>query len=364
MKKNTPFVWVAMVMALLVSCRKDILQSSIQSSTSSASLSGSTIIQVGTLQAEISKKVKIANPTGGDSLLAWLFIPATSVDVPAVVVLHGSGGLWKPKTNTTPAYSVMESQFTKWVDTFRTEKIAALFVDSYVSRGIPDDFANVAPPNNFHVAAEFVRPRDAYAGLAYLRAQSKIIDSKIGLLGFSHGGTSAVSTMVDSGYVHKATWSVKSNGIEYTSNQYVNLLNPAGRPAQGGFVAAVSYYPGLGFFSYYGKIATPSDGKYRSYAPILIHAAQNDDLYNSTGLNTDVNPNVQKRVYDAFREKAILNGCSLANGNALTMHVYTNANHGFDGKTTGADKDADILAKSRTLNFLKHYFNPLVKLAP
>jgi dienelactone hydrolase len=296
-----------------------------------------------------------------------LFIPATAVEVPAVVVLHGSGGMWKEDTN--PAHSIMESQFTKWVDIFRTEKIAALFVDSYVSRGIPDDFANVAPPDNFPVAAEFVRPRDAYSGLAYLRAQPKIKDAKIGLLGFSHGGTSAVSTMVDSGYVHKDIWSVMSSGVTYTSDDYANLLNPAGKPAQGGFVAAVSYYPGLGFYSYYGRIATPSNGMYRSYAPILIHAAQNDELYMATGTNADANPDTAMRVYDAFKAKAILNGCSLANGNALTMHVYTNANHSFDGKTGDvnaiqADKDADILAKTRTLNFLKQYFNPKGKLAP
>lgn len=355
MKKNTHFVWVAMVMALLVSCRKDILQSQYISSSSTTNLSGGTTLQVATFQAEISKKVKIPNPTGGDSLLAWLFVPATTADVPAVVVMHGSGGLWSSLNHTT-----MSSQFTKWIDIFRTEKIAALFVDSYVSRGIPDDFAEVAPPNNFHVAAEFVRPRDAYSGLAYLREQNKITDSRIALLGFSHGGTSTVSAMVDSAYVHKASWSVISSGNTYSSLDYPNLLNPAGKPAQGGFVAAVSYYPGLGFYSYYGRTGTPSNGKYKSYAPIMIHGAENDALYKATGTNTDVVPNAQKRVYDAFMEKAALNGCNLANGNAITMHVYTNANHSFDGKSgnanaTQADKDADALAKTRTLNFLKPF---------
>lgn len=359
MKKNTHFVWVAMAMVLLVSCRKDLLQNQLIS-TNTTSLPAGTTLQTATYQAEISKKVKIANPTGGDSLLAWLFVPATSVDVPAVVVLHGSGGFWKPNTN--PAYSVPEDQFTKWIDLFRTEKIAALFVDSYVSRGIPDDFAEVAPPSNFHVAAEFVRPRDAYSGLAYLRAQNKIIDNKIGLLGFSHGGTSAVSAMVDSAYVHKTTWSVISNKVTYSSTDYANLLNPAGfKPQASGFVAAVSYYPGLGFYSYYGRIATPSNGKYRSYAPVMIHGAANDALYLQTGINTDKVPTDSSyKVYNAFKEKAILNGCSLANGNAITMHVYNNANHSFDGKSgmvgaTQADKDADALAKTRTLNFLKPF---------
>lgn len=359
MKKNTHFGWLAMVMVLLISCKKDILQSQLIGSNTPTMPAGTTL-QTATYQAEISKKVKIANPTGGDSLLAWLFVPATSVDVPAVVVLHGSGGLWKPNTN--PSYSVLENQFTKWIDIFRTEKIAALFVDSYVSRGIPDDFAEVKPPHNFHVAAEFVRPRDAYSGLAYLRSQNKIIDNKVGLLGFSHGGTSAVSAMVDSAYVHKTTWSVKSDGTTYSSTNYANLLNPAGfKPQPSGFVAAVSYYPGLGFYSYYGRIATPSDGKYRSYAPIMIHAAANDNLYKQTGTNTDVVPqNDAYRVYDAFKEKAILNGSIPANGNAITMHLYNNANHSFDGTwgtngPTQADKDADALAKTRTLNFLKPY---------
>jgi dienelactone hydrolase len=42
------------------------------------------------------------------------------------------------------------------------------------------------------------------------------------------------------------------------------------------------------------------------------------------------------------------------------MQIYANANHSFDGKSgnanaTQADKDADILAKTRTLNFLKPF---------
>lgn len=355
MKKNTPVFLVAIGLFALVSCSKEMLQQPGRKQSPTPASPG-TILNV--VQPEISKKVKIANPTGGDSLLAWLFVPATSVDVPAVVVLHGSGGLWKENTN--PSHSIMSSQFTKWVDVFRTEKIAALFIDSYVSRGIPDDFADVAPPSNFHVAAEFVRPRDAYSGLAFMRSQNKIKDNKIGLLGFSHGGTSAVSAMVDSVFVDKASWRMYNSTTKI--NYYIadGVKKPAGKPAEGGFVAAVSYYPGLGFYSYYGSPGTPSSDKYRSYAPIMIHAAEKDALYTSTADNNDANPVVKKRIYDAFKEKAILNGCSLANGNALTMHVYTNANHSFDGKTgdanaTQADKDADAFAKTRTLNFLKPF---------
>jgi hypothetical protein len=228
---------------------------------------------------ESSQIIYLPNPTGGNMLKAVLFIPASAVPVPAVVVVHGSGGLW---SNTDTTNTKMALQFKGWVDSFRVHKIAALFIDSYTPRGVKT-FHNVAPPENLPIAAEFVRPRDAYTGLDYLRTLPKIIANKIALLGYSHGGTTVLSTMVDAGAVAKATpWSVMSNNITYTDG----VLAPAAKPASGGFVAAVSYYPGAAMFSYYGKPGTPSNGKYVPYAPIMIHAAGLDPLYTTTYSNS------------------------------------------------------------------------------
>ena len=292
---------------------------------------------------EINTIVTIPNPTGPGTLKAVLFIPASAGPVPAVVVAHGSGGLWS-STDTTN--TKMASQFKGWVDSFRVHKIAALFVDSYTARGVRT-FHNMAPPENLFLAAEFVRPRDEYAGLEYLRTQTRIIANKIALLGFSHGGTTVLSTMVDAQAVAKTTpWSVINDNITYTDG----VLPPAERPVSGGFVAAVAYYPGAAMFSYYGKPGTPSNGKYIPYAPIMIHAAATDPLYTATYTNYD--NNTQISAYDALilkSNKSILSA-------PMTKLAYTGAAHSFDGVTAvGADADASKLARSRTIAFLKQY---------
>jgi dienelactone hydrolase len=292
---------------------------------------------------ETTESITLTNPTGGNMLKAVLFVPASNTAVPAVVVMHGSSGLW---SNTDPTNTKLAAQFKGWIDSFRVHKIAVLFIDSYTPRGV-QTFHNEAPPENLFLAAEFVRPRDAYVGLNYLRTLQKIIPNKIALLGYSHGGTTVLSTMVDAAAVAKATqWSVMSNNIVYTDN----VLPPAARPAAGGFVAAVSYYPGAAMFSYYGKPGTPGNGKYVPYAPIMIHAAALDPLYTTTYTNSD--DNTQISAYDALILKAQLNPASAT----MIKYEYAGASHSFDSETTAtADGAASKLARSRSIAFLKQY---------
>lgn len=297
----------------------------------------------GSTNTEINQLVYLSNPTGGSMLKAVLFVPVSAVPVPAVVVVHGSGGLWSSTDSTN---TKMASQFKGWIDSFRVHKIAALFVDSYTARGVKT-FHDVAPPDNLPRAAEFVRPRDAYTGLDYLRTLPNIIANKIALLGYSHGGTTVLSTMVDVNAVAKATaWSLISNNVTYTNG----VLAPASKPASGGFVAAVSYYPGAAMFSYYGKPGTPSNGKYVPYAPVMIHAAALDPIYTTTYSNTD--NNTQISAYDGLILKAQLNPASAT----MTKYVYAGASHSFDGVTAiDADGDASKLARARSIAFLKQY---------
>jgi dienelactone hydrolase len=322
---------------LLFSCTKQF------ESTAVNNIQPQTQVTLDSNDPEINQVVSIPNPTGPGVLKAVLFIPASAVPVPAVVVAHGSGGLWS-STDTTN--TKMALQFKGWVDSFRIHKIAALFVDSYTARGVRT-FHNMAPPDNLFLAAEFVRPRDVYAGLEFLRTQNRIIGNKIALLGFSHGGTTVLSSMVNAQAVAKQTaWSVINDNITYTNG----VLGPADKPASGGFVAAVSYYPGAAMFSYYGKPGTPSNGKYIPYAPIMIHAAATDPLYTTTYTNYD--NNTQINAYDGLILKSIQNALSAS----MTKFEYNGAAHSFDGVTAaGYDADASKIARSRSIAFLKQY---------
>jgi len=301
-----------------------------------------TVPSGGNNQTEVTETIYLTNPTGGNPLKAILFIPASSAAVPAVVVQHGSSGLW---SSTDMSNTQLASQFSIWIDSFRVNKIAALFIDSYTARGVKN-FPNMAPPENIFLAAEFIRPRDAYAGLTYLRTLSRIQANRIALLGFSHGGTSVLSTMVDAQAVSKPTWSLISSGITYTDG----VLAPAQRPAEGGFVAAVSYYPGAAMFSYYGRPGTPSNGKYIPYAPIMLHAAGKDPLYTTLYSNSDNNTNIS--AYDGLVLKAQQSNLSAP----MSLYVYDNAEHSFDGSTGNSeDAKANLLAKKRSIEFLKNY---------
>ncbi len=340
--------WRKMILAGLIKLTVSILLFACTKSQVDISNNNSTTpppVASGTPAAnpETTQIVYLPNPTGGNLLKAVLFIPGSNTPVPAVVVQHGSGGLWSSTDSTN---TKMASQFKGWIDSFRVHKIAALFIDSYTPRGVKN-FHNVAPPENLPIAAEFVRPRDAYAGLDYLRTLPTIIPNKIALLGFSHGGTSVLSTMVDATAVAKATpWSLISSNITYTDG----VLSPATKPVSGGFVAAVSFYPGAAMFSYYGKPGTPSNGKYIPYAPIMIHAAALDPLYTTTYNNTDNNTQISS--YDALIQKAQLSPASAT----MIKHEYAGAAHSFDGVTTaGNDADASKLARTRSIAFLKQY---------
>lgn len=309
---------------------------------------------------EVNQIIYIPNPTGGNDLKAVLFIPASDTAVPAVVVQHGSSGLWT--VNDTIHFTIMANQFKSWIDSFRVHKIAALFVDSYTARGFKKN-DNLEAPQNAPIAAEYVRPRDAYAGLTYLRANARIKADKIALMGFSHGASSVLSTMVNTDVLPaNQAWAPlpNANWGQYNSTDkkwyYTNVLSPAARPVNGGFIAAVSYYPGIGMYSYYyTQPATPSNGKYVPYAPILLFGASLDNLYKQE--YTNANNNAKVKAYDAFVAKAVFNGSSFANNNQVELTVFNGTAHSFDGKTEGTDGASSAAARTQTIQWLKTFFN-------
>lgn len=316
------------VFLLLFSCKKDHLGPIYQGNNTN---NNGTPIHL----TEGDTIVYIRNEETGTTFKAKLVIPEADGPLPAIVVMHGCGGLW---AGDDTAGSTLESHFASYSTLLKQEKYVAIFIDSYSARGIVS-FCNVTPPDNIPCAAEFIRPRDAYAALNYLRTKPYVIKNKIGLLGFSHGGTSTLSTIVDANVVRKAEgelWSVSG----YTQG----VLPPAERPAEGGFATAVSYYPGAGFYSYYGSPSNPSSGKYAPYAPVLIHAAGEDPLYTNGS------------SYQTLLAKAALNGSGEANKNQMIMYVYEGANHSFDGVTGNSiDGQSSELARQRTMDWFRTY---------
>ena len=111
-------------------------------------------------------------PTTG---LGTLILPegaSTAAPVPAVILVHGSGGI-------SPGREMRVGQ------TLADAGIAAFVIDYYKPRGITKDTDYMA---KVMAATEFDAATDAYAALAVLATHPAIVSDRIGMMGFSYGG--------------------------------------------------------------------------------------------------------------------------------------------------------------------------------
>jgi dienelactone hydrolase len=145
-------------------------------------------------------------PNGDDKpLKGLLFRPDGPGPFPAVIALHGCGGLG--------ANGKLNARHMDWAERLKAEGMVVLFPDSFGSRGLGSQCL---------VADRTVRPSrervaDTMAARAYLLGRSDIRSDRISLLGWSNGGSSVL-------------WSIASE-----------KKPKDGRPD---FHAAVTFYPG------------------------------------------------------------------------------------------------------------------------
>lgn len=259
---------------------------------------------------------------------ANLAIPDGTGPYPAVIVLHGCTGLY-----TNAATHTMHSHFRNWVSLFRNKNIVVLFVDSFhYPRGI-DSFCSKAPMADAKCSPAYERPRDVADAIQYLSTLPDVDINRIGLLGFSQGAETVISAALNTDVVKRENWTVRSNGTTYA------VPAPAKMPETATIRAAVAYYPGLGFYNYYGSSANSSDGAYLPVAPLLVHAAAKDPLYTNSN------------AYEVFVQRAVRTGAGATTHNQVELMVHTGANHSFDGTTGGADGAASQAAITRTIQW-------------
>lgn len=256
----------------------------------------------------------------GLTLSGRIYKPQGNGPFPAVVFMHGCSGL------LTGANNDLSSDFKYWGLKMKNEEnVVALFVDSFTPRGISTVCGN---GNILNEATE--RPKDAYAGLTYLRTFPYIKSQKIALVGWSNGASAVLSSVA------------KNN-------------NPVPLPPQGGFITALAEYPGCGLRSYYGtdysSVQNISKGTYLPYVRTVILAGENDTT-------TPPNPKCTNLVTRAQQL-----GASSATSNEITLTIYPGAQHGFDRAEAGnlnwtqADVTARDLSRSTVVNHLRSFFN-------
>jgi dienelactone hydrolase len=140
---------------------------------------------------------------------AYLFKPAGAGPFPAIVGLHGCGGLFN-------SHGKMQARETEWAATLTAHGYVVLYPESFASRHVGSGCIGTDPA----VKPWRERARDAYGALLYLQSLAFVIAERIGLLGWSHGGGTVMFTI--------------AKGAE---------ARPHVLP-HGDFRAAIAFYPG------------------------------------------------------------------------------------------------------------------------
>lgn len=170
-------------------------------------------------------------PGPGIELAGRLYRPEGPGPFPAIVMLHGCGGLWGKGGEPT-------ASFVHWAEHFRARGYVALLLDSFGPRGERE----ICTQEKRRVSPATDRPRDAYAALAWLGARADVDSGRVDLIGWSNGGSAVLHTV------------------------------KAGAPGrtEGGprFRAAVAFYPGC---------ASLAKAPFRPTVPLLIQSGGADD---------------------------------------------------------------------------------------
>jgi dienelactone hydrolase len=122
--------------------------------------------------------VKPGAPGDTANIVGHLFLPEGSDKVPAVVLMHGSGGI----------YSAMLDYWPKLLD---AQNIAVFSLDRFGPRGVK---STAEDQSQVPFAADVA---DAFAALRLLASHPRIDANRIAIMGFSRGGLASWRTAVE-----------------------------------------------------------------------------------------------------------------------------------------------------------------------
>src|SRR5262245_24859009 len=230
------------------------------------------------------ERVSFMSADGRTRLVGYLYRPMAmaAARVPAVVMMHGRAGAYSERANGVYDASTLSLRHKAWGGEWAEAGYIALLVDGFGPRGYPRGFPRFSYDNRPEALNEVtIRPLDAYGALAYLRSRRDVIPDRIGLQGWSNGGSAAISTV-----------SVDAPGI----------ANP--KPSTG-FRAALAFYPACGLKGHF------DEKPFHPYAPMLIfHGTADEEV--------------------SYERCADLVQKSRANGGNIEIKIYPGATHSFD----------------------------------
>lgn len=243
--------------------------------------------------ADLPQTVYFPSQDSKTELVGYLFAPAGRGPHPAVVMLHGRAGPYSSRVNKNCTFvtrtgrspcdaSTLSRRHSEWGRFWAGHGYVALHVDSFGPRGKAHGFGRHTHDDRERdeVNERTVRPLDAYGALTYLRTRSDVVPTRIGLQGWSNGGSTTLNVM--------------------------GLPNPSrSKPdAEPGFRAAMAFYPGCGKASLYQE-------DYRAYGQLIVFLAQDDE---------EVSPQICAKTLERAKNA----------GSDIEVILYPGASHGFD----------------------------------
>jgi dienelactone hydrolase len=230
--------------------------------------------------------VHFGSADGKTRLVGYLFMPRQprAQRAPAVVMMHGRAGPYSLNVKDKGPYnaSTLSKRHQKWGQTWSALGYLAVLVDSFSPRGYPGGFEQGSYEDRPDVVNEVtVRPLDAYGALAYLRSRTDVASDRIGLQGWSNGGSAALVT---------------------AANDAPGIRNPTPNT---GFRAALVFYAGCGLHERY------DDKGYRPYTKVQAFHGTDDEETSSQRC---------QRLVERSRSM----------GGDISLKLYPGATHSFD----------------------------------
>lgn len=213
-------------------------------------------------------------------LVGYLYAPANVEGAaPAVVLMHGRAGAYSSLADGVYDASTLTMRHKFWARYWAARGYYAIVVDGFGPRGYPGGFGRGSYSERPDEVNEVtVRPLDAYGALKYLRTLPGVDDDRIGLMGWSNGGSATLATMAD---------------------------DKPGDMRRIGFRAGIAMYPACGLHNRFARTG------YTTYAPVKVYMGTDDEEVS----------------HDRCRD---LIGTARARGQDVEFLSYRGASHSFD----------------------------------
>lgn len=213
-------------------------------------------------------------------LVGYLYVPVgVEGPAPAVVLMHGRAGAYSSLADGVYDASTLSLRHRFWARYWASRGYYAIIVDGFGPRGYPGGFGRGSYSERpADVNEVTVRPLDAYGALKYLRTLPDVDDDRIGLMGWSNGGSATLATMAD---------------------------DKPGDMRRLGFRAGIAMYPACGLHNRFGRTG------YNTYAPVRVFMGTEDEEVS----------------HDRCRD---LIGTARARGHDVEFVSYRGATHSFD----------------------------------